>query len=188
MKFESIGIDGAWKVDCEVHEDKRGKFYEWFKRDLILTGTGFDFLASQVNVSTSHRNVLRGVHYSLSKVGQAKWITCSSGSIRDVIVDIRVGSPTFGQWRAIDLTAETPSAILIGEGLGHGFLVLEDDTQVTYLLNSNYSKSEEFEINPFDSTLKIDWGTKKENLILSQKDQVAPSFEEQLNFNKLPIY
>jgi dTDP-4-dehydrorhamnose 3,5-epimerase len=188
MQIMPLAITGAWVANLDVHIDKRGSLQEWFKFDEILEATGYKFETSQANFSRSNRYVVRGIHYSLAKSGQAKWITCLNGAIRDFIVDIRVGSPTYGNWIAIDLTAKNANAILIGEGLGHAFIALEDDSFVSYLLTSNYSNHEEFQINPLDESIGIDWTTDKNMLMLSEKDASAPTLIQQHNLNKLPIY
>ena len=188
MKIEPLKISAAWTAELQKHRDNRGTFQEWVKFDEVYSATGYEFKTSQANFSKSSKNVVRGIHYSLAEKGQMKWITCLSGAIRDVVVDIRVGSPTFGQWEMVDLSPENPKSILIGAGLGHAFVALEEDTYVSYLLTSEYSRNQEFEINPFDEMLAIDWGIKEEDLILSEKDINSPSFHEQLRLNNLPIY
>jgi dTDP-4-dehydrorhamnose 3,5-epimerase len=188
MKITPLVIEGSWVADLEVHSDIRGSFQEWFKFDEILTMTGYQFETNQANFSKSSKNVIRGIHYSLAKGGQAKWITCFSGAIRDFIVDIRLGSPTYGQWTSIELSENNPKAVLIGEGLGHAFMALEDKTCISYLLNSKYSIHEEFQINPFDISLGIEWGANKDSVILSDNDLLAPTLSTQENLEQLPIY
>ncbi len=188
MKITPLEIKGAWVADLVVHVDNRGTFQEWFKYDEILTKTGYEFETSQANFSVSGKNVVRGIHYSLAKEGQAKWVTCLNGSIRDFIVDIRIGSPTYGQWLTLDLVAQNAKAILIGEGLGHAFLALENNTYVSYLLTSKYSSHEEFQINPLDQSLGIEWGNDIDSLIFSDKDYQAPTLMQQSNLNRLPVY
>lgn len=188
MKITPLWIKGAWVADLEIHVDNRGIFQEWFKYDEILTSTGYEFKTSQANFSVSSKNVVRGIHYSLAKDGQAKWVTCLNGAIRDFIVDIRIGSPTYGQWLTLDLEAKNAKAILIGEGLGHAFMALEDHSCVSYLLTSKYSNHEEFQINPLDKSLAIEWGNDKDSLIFSDKDFQAPTLMQQSSLNKLPVY
>ena len=142
------------------------------------------FNVSQANISISHKGVVRGIHYSLASEGQEKWITCVSGSIWDVIVDIRPSSPTFGKWVSVNLTAKSGNSILISSGLGHGFMALEDNTTVSYLLTSAYSPKDEYGIFPFDSVLGINWPLSEP--ILSDKDAQAKSFNQLKNEGKLP--
>lgn len=188
MQIKSLEISGAWVASPRIHIDKRGSLQEWFKSDDILNSTGYKFETSQANFSRSNKHVVRGIHYSLAKSGQAKWVTCLKGAIRDFIVDIRVGSPTYGNWIAIDLTAENAKAIFIGEGLGHAFIALDDDSFVSYLLTSNYSNHEEFQINPLDESIGIDWGADEDILVFSEKDASAPTLNQQCDLDRLPIY
>ena len=121
MKLTSLGIDGAWVAESPVWSDERGFFREWFKSEDVLAATGINFSIQQANISQSQRRVIRGIHYSLAPEGQAKWVTCVNGRIRDVIVDIRPGSPTFGKSVFVELNGLDGLAVLIGPGLGHGF-------------------------------------------------------------------
>ena len=190
MVLEPLGIQGAWLAESPLRKDERGFFREWFKASDIQNLTGFEFSVAQGNISHSAKGVVRGIHYSISLDGQAKWVTCTSGSIMDFIVDLRVGSPTFKKTVAIPLSENDGSAVLVGNGLGHAFLSLSDDTKVTYLLTSDYSPKDEFGINPFDDELEIDWqgflGSTSVKLIVSPKDLIAPSLLEQRRRNLLP--
>ena len=188
MKFQSLGIRGAWSIESEVFNDERGSFREWFRSDEIKNELGIDFSVAQANVSRSARGVIRGIHYSLAPEGQAKWVTCTSGRILDVIVDIRPESPTFKHVEYIELHGSR--ATLIGSGLGHGFISLEDNSIVSYLLSSPYAPEFEFEIQPTDSELKIDWEVDsilESSFLLSPKDLNAPTLAERLAEGKLPI-
>ena len=176
MELMPLGIDGAWLAESPVWSDDRGFFREWFKREDILSKTGKDFSTLQANISVNHKGVVRGIHYSLAKEGQAKWITCVTGAIMDVIVDIRPESTSFGKWIKVELTGDSGFSILINEGLGHGFVSLMDNSAVAYLVSSNYSPNDEFEINPLDETLGIDWELDLSHLKISNKDLNAPTF------------
>ena len=122
------------------------------------------------------RGALRGLHLQIAPRSEAKLVRCIRGAIWDVIVDIRPGSPTFRKWAGIELSENSGLSLLAGHGFAHGFLALEDHSAISYLLTSEYSPSEEFGFNPFDSSLSIDW--KVENPILSQKDSNAPTLNE----------
>ena len=180
MKLTPLGIDGAWLAESPVWSDDRGFFREWFKFEEVKTVTGRDFRIEQANISLSSAGTLRGIHYSIAPRGQAKWITCVSGSIQDVIVDIRPDSKTFGQWVDIELNGDSGKAVLISEGLGHGFLALEDNTSVAYLVSTPFSPADEFEINPLDENISIKWRINLERLRISEKDLCAPSLETML--------
>ena len=188
MELKSLGIDGAWLAESPVWSEDRGFFREWFKFSEIAEQTGSDFSVAQANISSSERGILRGIHYSLAAGGQSKWVTCVSGSIRDVIVDIRPSSPTFRQWVAVDLSGDSGRSVFISEGLGHAFVSLEDGSTVSYLISSPFSPAEEFEINPFDSEIGIKWGLPLANLRMSKKDASAPSLADRLKQDKLPRF
>lgn len=186
MELISLGIEGAWLAESPVWNDNRGSFREWFKAEDVKSATGRDFGIEQANISLSSKGTLRGIHYSIAPRGQAKLITCVSGSIQDVIVDIRSDSKTFGQWVDVELRGDSGKTVFISEGLGHGFLALEENTAVAYLVSNPYSPDHEFEINPLDQKIGIGWGMKTSNLKISNKDKVAPTLAERLAEGNLP--
>jgi len=188
MEILPLNIDGAWLANSRINNDERGSFREWFKFSDIESTTGITFETNQANLSKSAKGTVRGIHYGLYKEGQAKWITCVTGKIRDVIVDIRVGSPTFGKQISIELNAYDGTSILIGTGLGHGFSVLEEDSCVGYLVSVEYSPNEEFEIFPLDRSLSIDWGVSEPEMKISEKDRLAPTLDMRKNTNQLPTW
>ncbi len=185
MELTPLGIEGVWLAESPVWNDDRGFFREWFKSEDIKNSTGRDFGIEQANISLSSRGTLRGIHYSIAPRGQAKWITCVAGSIKDVIVDIRPNSKSFGKWIQVELSGDSGNAVFISEGLGHGFLALEDNTAVVYLVSTPFSPSEELEINPFDEEIGITWGMKISDLRISEKDKTAPTLSERLKQGKL---
>ena len=187
MKLTPLGIDGAWLAESPVWSDDRGFFREWFKSEAVKAATGRNFGIEQANISLSSAGTLRGIHYSLAPRGQAKWITCVSGSIQDVIVDIRPDSKTFGQWVDVELKGDSGKAVLISEALGHGFLALEDNTSVAYLVSTSFSPTDEFEINPLDKNIGIEWRMNSEKLRISKKDLDAPSLESMSKLERLPM-
>ena len=189
MELTPLEIEGAWLVTSKLFLDDRGNFREWFKRSEILEKTGIDFQVEQANVSLSKRGVIRGIHYSLAGGGQAKWVTCVSGHIIDFVIDIRPDSPTFRKYVAIDLLGSESRAVFIGPGLGHGFIAIEDTSVVSYLLSSNYSPENEYEINPMDPELAIDWRLdllSGASAVLSPKDSNAPTIRVRRDQNELP--
>jgi dTDP-4-dehydrorhamnose 3,5-epimerase len=186
MELTPLGIEGAWLAESPVWSDERGFFREWFKSADVKNATGRDFGIEQANISLSSRGTLRGIHYSIASRGQAKWITCVSGSIKDVIVDIRPDSKCFGQWIEVELSGTSGKAVFISEGLGHGFVALEDNTAVAYLVSTPFSPSDEFEINPLDARIGINWGMALSELKISEKDKKAPILAERLAEGKLP--
>ncbi len=178
MDLKPLSIEGVWLAEAQVWSDERGFFREWFKSADVEKTTGRSFAVEQSNISLSSKGTLRGIHYSTAPRGQAKWITCVSGMIKDVIVDIRPDSKTFGEWISIELSGNTGRAVLIGEGLGHGFLALEENTVVVYLVSTPFSPTHEFEINPLDKNIGINWGMNFDELKISDKDISAPSLKE----------
>jgi len=184
MEFERLAIEGAWLTKSPIHRDERGFFREWFRGDELLSATGREFKVVQSNTSLSAKGVLRGIHYSLAPQGQAKWVTCTSGSIWDVVVDIRPSSPTFKKWVGVELKGSSGDSLLISEGLGHAFMALEDDSVVTYLLASPYSPMEELDIDPLDLELAIQWPSVER--LLSPKDANAPTLAMRLADGVLP--
>jgi dTDP-4-dehydrorhamnose 3,5-epimerase len=185
MKVTPLAIEGAWVAEINVWHDDRGFFREWFKHEEVLRLTGIDFSAMQANFSLSKKGVIRGIHYSLAPEGQAKWVTCVSGSIVDVIVDIRPNSPTYKKIEYIELNSDKGVAVLIGPGLGHGFISLAENSGVSYLLNSPYNPAYELELSPIDIDLGIRWQKYLNNeteIILSEKDRLSPSLmQRELN-------
>ena len=185
MELTPLGIEGAWLAESQVWSDDRGFFREWFKSEDIEKATGKKFLIEQANISLSSRGTVRGIHYSTAPRGQAKWVTCVAGSIRDVIVDIRPDSKTFGNWVAVELAGNSGKAVYVSEGLGHGFIALEENTAVAYLVSTPFSPSHEFEINPLDEEIGINWGIDLRDLKISDKDKNAPTLAELLNQGRL---
>ena len=189
MKITQLGIEGAWVADFDVRPDDRGLFREWFKHEQILKETKIDFPVKQSNFSISNKGVIRGIHYSLAPEGQSKWVTCVSGEIVDVVVDIRPDSPTFKKVEFIHLTPENGKAVLIKSGLGHGFMSQADNSGTAYLLRSEYTPRFELSLNPFDSELSIQWENYSEKgleFICSEADRNAPTLAESLRNGLLP--
>jgi dTDP-4-dehydrorhamnose 3,5-epimerase len=186
MELKKLEIEGAYLAESAVFSDERGFFREWFKTQDVQKVIGRDFIVEQANISSSIKGTLRGIHYSLSERGQAKWVTCVSGSIKDVIVDIRPNSKTYGRWIEIELSGTSGNAVFIGEGLGHGFVSLAEVSTVAYLVSSPFSPTEEFEINPLDTAIGINWGLPLSELKISDKDKNAPTLEGRKKEGRLP--
>jgi len=167
-----LGIEGAWLYKSSVISDSRGYFTEWFKSEILTSTTSKSLDVSQANLSKSRKGVVRGIHFSIADAGQAKWITCVSGRIWDVVVDIRPHSPTFKKWVSTELDAKSGKSIFIGEGLGHAFLAMEEESIISYLLSSPYSPNDELAINPKDPQIGINWPL--EELFFSPRDESAP--------------
>ena len=186
MKLTELGIKGAWIVESDVWPDNRGSFREWFKPSESKEIIGFEFKVEQANLSISDYGVVRGIHYSLAPEGQAKWVTCAHGEILDFIIDLRTNSATYKKVESIQLSGNGNKSLLIGSGLGHAFVSLAQGSAVTYLLSSPYKPELEFEINPLDQSLKLDFGIPAIGLIVSEKDKLAPTLIEQEISGRLP--
>ncbi|GAA1457787.1 dTDP-4-dehydrorhamnose 3,5-epimerase family protein [Williamsia maris] len=191
MRVRPLSIAGSWEITPVQHPDPRGVFLEAFKAPVLGELIGHEFSLAQVNISVSAAGVLRGVHFADTPPGQAKYVTCSRGAVLDVVVDIRVGSPTFGQWDSVVLDDVDRRAIYLSEGLGHAFLSLADDSTVAYFCSTGYNPGGEHGIHPLDPTIGIDWpvvgrdGSPLE-VSLSDKDTAAPSLDEAVASGLLP--
>ena len=186
MKAQPLKISGSWKIEFQKFDDNRGFFYESFKEDDFKKLIGRNLNIKQTNTSSSSKGSVRGIHFALVPPSQAKLVQCQRGSIKDYIIDIRVGSPTFGQFEEIELNENSASAVFIEEGLAHAFVALENQTVVTYFVTEKYNPEREKGINPFDKTLNVKWPDLE--LILSEKDKQAISLEEAKNQGLLPSF
>ena len=186
MKAHPLKISGSWKIEFQKFEDNRGFFYESFKAEEFPKLIGRNFDIKQTNTSSSAKGSVRGIHYALVPPSQAKLVQCQRGSIKDYVIDIRIGSPTFGQFEAVDLDEKAASAIFVEEGLAHAFVALENKTIVTYYVSEKYNPEREKGINPFDKKLNVKWPDVE--LILSEKDKVALSLDQAKSEGLLPIF
>ena len=175
MKVTPLAIDGAWLIESPVFPDDRGIFREWFKLEVLKENGVPAFEVRQANTSISKRGVIRGIHYSSEINGQSKLVTCTSGSVLDVIVDLRPESKTYGNHLQIELSENLGKCVYISSGLGHGFQALEDNSVVTYLLNKEYAPNNEFGINPLDSDLNIRWPIL--DFHISERDRASAIFK-----------
>lgn len=183
VTYRELTVPGAYEFTPRQWPDDRGVFLEWFKAGPFEATTGRPLDLAQANCSASAAGVLRGIHFSDVPPGQAKYVTCIRGAVWDVVVDLRVGSPTFGQWDSVLLDDVDRRAVFVTEGLGHGFLSLEDDSTVVYLCSSGYNPAAEHGVHPLDPDIGIRWptvGRDGEPLVpaLSEKDRTAPTLRE----------
>lgn len=186
MISQPMKIPGAFVFDPIRHQDSRGYFQENFKVSEFVGQLGFGFTVKQVNQSSSGKGVIRGIHFAETPPGQAKYVSCTRGAIWDVVVDLRIGSPCYGTWEGVVISEKNGKSVFICEGLGHGFLALDEDSVVIYQCSEEYRPGSEHQINPFDEALAIDFqGTAMEygikSFILSEQDRKAPTLEEQIN-------
>jgi len=187
MQVRELAVPGAFEFTPVQHGDDRGLFLEWFKVAEVTEAIGHPLNLAQANLSVSRAGTLRGIHFADVPAGQAKYVTCPAGAVLDVIVDIRVGSPTFGTVDAVLLDSKDRRAVYLAEGLGHGFLALEDGSTLTYLCSTGYNPGGEHGINPLDPALDFPW-PKDMEFTLSPKDEQAPTLEEAAAAGLLPDY
>lgn len=180
-------IEGAWIIDAVRHGDERGWFQELFKSSTIKQSIGVDFSPVQINVSHSTQGVVRGIHYSIAPEGQAKYVSVVSGEIDDYIIDVRIGSPTFGQWERVRLTAAQGNTVLLGSNLAHAFQTVSSEATVCYAVTAEFNPAAEKAINPFCTDLQITWETTVPPR-LSPKDMLAPDLATQISASLLPKF
>ncbi|MCG6186410.1 dTDP-4-dehydrorhamnose 3,5-epimerase [Maribellus maritimus] len=183
MKITETPIPGLFVVEPRVFEDSRGYFYESYHKERYFQNQmGAEFI--QDNESRSVRGVVRGLHYQLAPFAQSKLVRVVQGSVYDVAVDLRKGSPTFGEWFGLELNEAEKKQLFIPRGFAHGFSVLSETAIFSYKCDNVYSKDSERSININDPKLNIDWKIKTSEQIVSEKDQVAPFFDDaEMNFN-----
>lgn len=187
--MRELSIDGAWAYTPQVLHDDRGSFAESFRGAEFEADLGYRFEVAQANCSVSRRGVIRGIHFSDVPPGQAKFVMCASGSVQDVVVDIRDGSPTFGKWEAVRLDGAARDAVFLSEGLGHAFMALTDDATVVYLCSTPYTPGREHGVDPLDPAIGIAWPLDGAvSPVLSEKDKAAPGLWRALHDGLLPRY
>ena len=186
MKIEPLSIDGAFQITPVQRADPRGVFMEWYRFDQLAAEVGHPLRLAQGNISVSAAGVVRGIHFADVPPGQAKYVTCTRGSLIDVIVDLRVGSPTYGTWESVLLDDVDRRCVYIAEGLGHGFCATSDDATLTYLCSETYSPTGEHGVHPLDPELGIRWPT--DAPVLSAKDEQAPTLAQARESGLLPDY
>ena len=161
MEIRPLAIDGAYEITPVQHGDPRGVFLEWFKATTFREAVGRDLELAQANCSVSAAGVIRGIHFSDVPPGQAKYVICVSGAVLDVVVDVRVGSPTFGKWDSVLLDDIDRRGIFISEGLGHAFMSLAEGSTVVYLCSTPYAPGREHGVHPLDPAIGIEWPTRR---------------------------
>jgi len=187
MDIRAMKIEGAFEVTPRQFPDDRGVFLESFRGDRLAEALGHRLDVVQTNVSLSSRGTVRGVHFADLPPSQAKYVTALSGSFVDFVIDIRVGSATFGQWDSVLLDTVDRRAVYLAEGLGHAICSLQDDSTVTYLCSATYNPAREHAVNPLDPELDLVLPTGV-TPVLSAKDAAAPSLREAAAAGLLPRY
>jgi len=177
MKVEETFLKGCYVLSPRVLNDDRGCFFESFNHKVFEKHTGLSVNFVQDNQSISNKGVLRGLHFQKGAHAQAKLLRVIKGKVLDVCVDLRKDSETFGEHFSIVLDGLENKQLFVPRGFAHGFIVLEDDTIFTYKCDNYYNKAAESGIVYNDSDLNIDWNFPEEQLLLSQKDKVLPTFK-----------
>ncbi|MEN9907186.1 MAG: hypothetical protein RLZZ540_327 [Bacteroidota bacterium] len=177
MTIEKTPIDDLIIINPSVFYDERGCFFEAYNQVKFLEN-GLDYHFIQDNQSFSKRGVIRGLHLQLNPFAQAKIVRALEGEILDVAVDLRKKSPTFGQYFSVILSAENKKQLMIPHGFAHGFSVLSETASVLYKVDQVYNKESERGIRFDDTTLNIDWQLESDEIIVSDKDLILPSFED----------
>ena len=188
MEIRPLAIADAFEITPRQFPDDRGVFLESFRGDLLAEVIGHRPQVVQTNVSVSSRGTVRGIHYADVPPSQAKYITALSGSLVDYVVDLRVGSPTFGQWDSVVLDTVDRRAVYLPEGMGHAFAALEDHTTAMYLVTAPYAPSREHGIHPLDPEVGLTLPEGMDRPLLSPKDASAPTLAEALEQGLLPSY
>lgn len=181
MKIEETHLKGCFVITPKVFEDDRGYFFESFNQHVFEKETGINVNFVQDNQSMSAKNVLRGLHFQTGEYAQAKLVQVIKGKVLDVCVDIRKKSPTFGQHFSIILDDKNRKQLYIPRGFAHGFVALENNTIFSYKCDNFYKNKNEAGIIFNDKTLNIDWDISENELIISEKDKLLPTFENLFN-------
>lgn len=187
MEVRELAVPDAFEFTPRVFPDGRGLFVCPFEEESFLKAVGHPLRLAQTNHSGSRRGVIRGMHFADVPPGQAKYVYCPQGALLDVVVDIRVGSPTFGTWDAVRLDPVDFRAVYIPEGVGHGMMALEDDTVISYLCSTGYNPAGEHGFDPLDPALGLPWPAGIE-AVLSDRDRSAPSLAAAEARGLLPSY
>ncbi|KAA8887615.1 dTDP-4-keto-6-deoxy-D-glucose epimerase [Nocardia colli] len=186
MRVRDLAVAGALAVDAPAFADDRGSFATPLDAEALAAELGRPlFPVAQGAMSRSRQGVFRGVHYTLPPPGRAKFVWCAHGRCLDIVLDVRVGSPTFGVHEVLELDGSAERGLYLPIGVAHAFLALEDDTVMTYLLSGGYIPENEYALDPRDPALGLDL---RGALILSERDTAAPTLAEAAERDLLPRY
>ena len=188
MQIRELSIPDAYEITPVQRADNRGVFLEWYRFDKLEQAVGHSLELRQANTSVSKRGVVRGIHFADLPPGQAKYVTVTHGAVLDYVIDIRVGSPTFGKWASVLLDTVDRRAIYLAEGLGHAFVALTDDATVSYLVSDTYNANAERGVNPLDTEIGLVFPPEAGEPLLSPKDTDAPGLLEARDLGLLPTW
>lgn len=187
MKARQLAVPGCFEFTPRTFGDQRGVFVAPFQESVFVDTVGHPMRLGQTNHSRSRRGSVRGVHFADVPPGQSKYVYCPIGALLDIVVDIRVGSPTFGVSDAVLLDPVDFRAVYVAEGVGHAIVALTDDTVISYLCSAEYNPTGEHGIHPLDPELNLPWPTDL-TPVLSDKDAAAPTLAEATAAGLLPTW
>jgi dTDP-4-dehydrorhamnose 3,5-epimerase len=188
VQIRELKIPDSYEITPKQFGDDRGVFLEWYRFDRLEETIGHSIDLRQANTSVSKRGVVRGIHFADVPRGQAKYVTATHGAVLDYVIDIRVGSPTFGQWDSVLLDGVDRRAIYLAEGLGHAFVALTDDATVSYLVTDIFDAEREHGIDPLDPEIGLVFPPEAGEALLSPKDTAAPGLSEAADAGLLPTW
>jgi len=188
VQIRELSIPDAYEVTPQQHADDRGVFFEWYRFDRLEEAVGHPLNLRQANSSVSKRGSVRGIHFADIPPSQAKYVTAPKGAVLDFIIDIRVGSPTFGKWDSVLLDDVDRRAVYVAEGLGHCFVALTEGATVSYLVTDTYNPTREHGINPLDADIALRFPDEAGEPLLSPKDTDAPGLHEAAEAGLLPTW
>ena len=188
VQIRELEIPDAYEVTPRQFPDDRGVFYEFYRFDRLAEKVGHPLSLQQGNTSVSKRGTVRGIHFAQIPPSQAKYVSCFSGAVLDYIIDVRVGSPTFGQWDSVLLDDVDRRSVYLAEGLAHAFVALTEGAVVSYLVSSTYDPVREKGIDPLDEQIGLRFPDEAGEPLLSPKDTDAPTLAEALELGILPTW
>lgn len=188
MQVRELTIPGAWEFTPTQHGDDRGVFFEQYRYEAVEQAAGHSLNLRQVNTSVSARGVVRGIHYALVAPSQAKYVSAPKGAFIDFIVDIRTGSPTFGQWDSVLIDDVDRRAVYLAEGLGHAIVALTEGATVNYLVSEVFNPEREKGLNVLDPEIGLTFPAELGEPLLSPKDLQAPTLAEAAETGLLPAW
>lgn len=188
VQIRELSIPDTYEITPRQHPDDRGLFFEFYRFDRLEDAVGHPLDLKQGNTSVSRRGSVRGIHFADIPPSQAKYVMAPHGAVLDFVIDIRVGSPTYGQWDSVLLDDKDRRAIYVAEGVGHCFVALTDDATVSYLVTDVYNPTREHGINPLDGDIALEFPIPADELLLSPKDTDAPGLAEAAESGLLPSW